>query len=612
MGVVLDNRRSILRLKEIEEDRDRRQNLRNIHEDKQKLGETDSDLALGRHDGDLNIESEPALSKMKENGASNSFGGCGGGSANPSVSASLFAEAAKDPAQDRGKMEEQISKDETTASYAECSSKFDEKQGHRTKHTMAKGEVYWGPIPINPKNEHKKEVKGILDDPSNMIKDQVLTDMSVGNMEAAADIFWGDFDHASVKDNETKIGRGLTGQRLNGMDNNNEISCASLPDPQVPAKMTSRSERDTEVYEISKAGSNDRRKSPFDHHNVLGQAKGTDGLLNASEGQQGSGSQSRASEYYSISPETPVPSNGPRHSEEAFAMKASRCQVTESEKGVTSKSINSQMSTPVSSPRREMVTPSVQWFLSVVPHESNGSALTVSPHSVEANHPGAQAEETIKRLLLDWTNLDPDATFVEETPGDWKRERHCNSRFHGPTPDERAFYQPCPLPYTPQAYSMYPPQQWYPPPVFNPSPRQPLGFNLPPSSPLSSTPPPLPNERQTDSAELSRLKKIFLDEKLEQDAKIWVAAAEASPIPSIASLTTEEVLEDIQQRNITYAEGVDPVQILKENSIPWKAIPLKLQPVIMRDWLDRKFIFPFDMCQTWKVRSPNVQSTVWR
>ena len=608
MGVVLDNRRSILSLKEIEEDRDRRQNLRNMVEDKQKLGETDSDVALGHDDDDPYIDSEFDLSKTKENGASNLFGGWGGSSANPSVNASL----AKEPAKDSGKKEEQKPKVETTGFDADCSGKFDEKQGHRTKRTIAKGEDYWGPLTISTKKGRKKEAKGIFDGPSNVIQNRIFTDASVGNMEAAADVFWGDFDLASVKDNESKNGRGLKGQRLNGMDNNNGMSRESLPDPHVPAELTSRSERDAEVYEISKAGSDDRRKKSFNHHTVPGHAKGTNELLNAPEGQENSQSQSRASEYYSMSPKMPVPNNEPRYSEEAFAMKPSRSQITEREKGLTSKSNNSQMSTPGSPPGREMVTPSAQWFLSVVPHESNDSALTVSPHCVEAKHPGAQAEETVKRLLLDWTNLDPDATFVEETSEDWKHEGNHNSLFYGPASDERASYQPCPLPYTPQAYPMYAPQQWYPPPVFNPSPHQPLMFNLPPSSPLSSTAPPLLNERETDSAELARLKKLILDEKSEQDARIWVTAAAASPIRSVASLTTEEVLEDIRQRDITYAGGVDPVQMPKENSIPWKAEPPRLQPVIMRDWLDRKFIFPFDMCQTWKVRNPEVYSTVRR
>ena len=578
MGVVVDNRRSILRLKEIEEDRGRRQDLRKIVEEEQKFEETDSDVASGHHDGDLNIESESDLSKMNETKASTLSGGCGGSSTNPSVSVSLFAKAANDSAHDSGKNEEQKPKDETTGFDADCSSKSDDKQGHRTKHTIPKGEDHCGPHEINTENGHEKQVKGNFDDPPSVIKDQSFTDMCAGNMKAVTDIFWGDFDLASVKDNETKNGRGLTVERLNGMDNNSEIPCASMPDPHVPAEVTPRSEHDAEVYQASKASSIDRVKNPSNYHDVAGHAKGTDELLNTSEGQEDSRTHSRASE--------------------------------ESEKGPMSKSFKSQMSTSASPPGRDMVTPSSQWFLSIVPHESNGSALTVSPHSVEANYPGAQAEETVKRLLLDWTNLDPDATFVEETSGDWKRECNYNSLFYGPAPDDRASYQPFQLPYTPQAYPMYAPQQWYPPPVFNPSPHQPLVFNPPPSSPLASIPP-LLNERQTDSTELARLKTLILDEKLEQESKIWVAAAEASPIHSVASLTTEEVLEDIRQGNVIYTEGVDPVQMPKENSIPWKAVPPRLQPVIMRDWLDRKFIFPFNMCQTWKVRNPKSHPTVW-
>ena len=575
MGVVVDNRRSILRLKEIEEARDRQQDLRNIVEEKQDFEETDSDGALGHHDGDLNIESESDLSKMKEKKASTLFGGFEGSSTNPSVSVRLFAKAANDSAQDSCKKEEQKHKEETTEF---CSGKFDEKQSHRTKHTIEKGEDYCGPLDINTKSGHKKQVKGNFVGSFNIIADQDFTDMCAGNMKAAVDVSWGDFDFASVKDNETKNGRGLTGQRLKGMDNNNGIPCASMPDTHVSAEVTSRSEGDAEIYQDSKASSNDRRKDTFNLHGIPGHAKGTDELLNTSEGQEDSRTQSRASE---------------------------------SEIGPTSKSIKSQMSTPGSPPGREMVTPSAQWFLSIVPHESNGSALTVSPHSAEANHPGAQAEETVKRLLLDWTNLDPDATFIEVISGDWKRECNYNSLFYGPAPDERASYQPFPLPYTPQAYPMYAPQQWYPPPVFNPSPQQPLVFNPPPSTPPSSIPPFL-NERQTDSAELARLKKLDPDGKLEQDGKIWVAAAEASPIQSVASLTAEEVLEDMRQGNIIYTEGVDPVQMPKENSIPWKVEPPRLQPVIMRDWLDRKFIFPFNMCQTWKVRDPKAHPSVWR
>ena len=575
MGVVSDNRRSILGLKEIEEDCDRRQNVRNPVEEKQDFGETDSNVALGHHDGDPKTESEPDLSKMKAIGASILFAGCRGSSANPSVSASLFAKAANDSTLDSDKKEEQKPKVDITEFNADCSGKFGEQQGHRTEHTIPEGEEYWGPLDISTEYGHKKQAKGNFDDPSNVIKHQSFTDMSVGNMEAAADVFWGDFDLASVKDNETKNGRWLTGQRLNGMDNKNGIPCESVPDPQVPAQVTSRPERD-ENYEFPEASSDDRR---FNHHDVPGYAKGTEELLNASEGQEDSRNQSRASK--------------------------------ESDKGPTSKSIKSQMSTPGSPAGREMVTPSAQWFLSIVPHESNGSALTVSPHSVEADHPGTQAEETIKRLLFEWTNLDPEATFGEEVSGDWKRECNYNSLFCGSAPEERASYQPFPLPYTPQAYPIYAPQQWYPPPVFSPSPHRPLVFKPPPSTPLCSTPP-LFNERQADSNELARLKKLIVDEKLEQDGSIWVAAAETSPIQSVASLTTEEVLEDIRLRNITYAEGVDPVQVPKENSIPWKAEPPRLQPVIMRDWLERKFIFPFDMCQTWKVRIPKAHPAVWR
>ena len=165
MGVVLDNRRSISGLKEIEEDCDRRQNLRNMVEEKQNFGEADSNVALGHHDGGPNTESEPDLSKMKAIGASTLVAECRGSSANPSVSVSLFAKAANDAALDSGKKEEQKPKEDTTGFHADCSGKFDEQQGHRTETTVSEGEDHWGPLDISTEYGHKKQAKGNFDDP---------------------------------------------------------------------------------------------------------------------------------------------------------------------------------------------------------------------------------------------------------------------------------------------------------------------------------------------------------------------------------------------------------------------------------------------------------------
>ena len=231
-----------------------------------------------------------------------------------------------------------------------------------------------------------------------------------------------------------------------------------------------------------------------------------------------------------------------------------------------------------------LVTPTAEWFLSIVPHESSVTALVVRPRSEQARHLKAQAETTARTLVLNWTNIDPDSVFGDDLGG---LDNADNSHFHNPGParDQQSANPPYQMPYNPQPYPTYAPQPWHRPTV----------VTLPPSTETASSPPP-PKEKEKDSEELIRLKKLILDEKAEQDRR--ATASLPTPVPPIA---TDDLREDTIQRNNTYMDAVGSPHAPHEYSKLWKVEHPRVQPVIMRDWLGRKFIFPVDMCQTWAV-----------
>ena len=296
-------------------------------------------------------------------------------------------------------------------------------------------------------------------------------------------------------------------------------------------------------------------------------------------------------------PENPVTDHSDSNSsEDDLATKPSRSRTATSAKRPAMKPQKS----PDSQPDEEILAPTAQWFLSVAPHESSIKALIVRPRSGNANHLRARAEETARTLLLNWTNIDPDS-IPESKDGSWNLADNSDSYIRSSATDrqtENQSYLPSSS-YPPQPYPAYAPQQWYQPPVYT----LPPSMVTAPSIPLTSNEEP-PHEKQTDSEALARLKKLILDEKAEQDRK---AAAVVAPPPTAPSppIATEDLQEDILQREKTTLERVDSLHMPVDSNEHLKAVHPKLQPVTMRDWLGRKFVFPIHMCQTWEVGIPS-------
>ena len=583
VGVVLDNRRSIASLKQIEEDRDRRQNLRKKIKDKRKINGTAIDVFLD--DGAPKIESNLSTPKSRDSGGSEPFHGWeAGSSAHISTNVGSFPVAAKDSV--------------TNTTYNNTWP-FGDIEQHK------KGTATSGINPANPglldeKDEADEEEKGKADDDSdwaafitttkrkhNMkmqrahhvskILKSTGVDPILENTQAADDLRseWG---VSSFGENKCK-GR-------KEVEKSNRTSRDNLSDLSIPVKSGSHSKHGGEIDEVPKGGSNGTLTS--NEGLECGHPSGSDGLPSASGSQEDSLSQSPASddsEYYSMSPEFPTKdAREPYMSKNELTMKSDKLETIASAEGSADNPSKSQRSPP----KTEMVMPTAQWFLSVVPHESSVSALT---ERLEANHLRVRAEETAKALLVNWTNVDPDFFFGEESSGGSNSTAYTNCQPHEPLRDEEFSNLPYQTFYSPQIYPAYVPQQWYMPPIITGSSRA--------------------NEKQTDIEELTRLKKLILDEKAEQDAKEAMAVAAAVPAP-IPPILTEKVLEDTAQRTNMKLEAIESMQRLQVHNVQSSAKPPRRPPVVMRDWLGRKFIFPVDMCQTWEVSDLKSKSIIWR
>lgn len=589
MGVVIDNRRSILSLKQIEEDRDRGQSLRKIPKDKCEIKGTDSDVTLD--DSTLMIERKIGPREMTERIGFSSFGGlAGGSSADTCTNTSLFSKAKKDSATDMGNKKEQNDKVIITGFDNEKSGKSDEKRGDEAEEINAGGDDDSGSFTTTTKMEHKEKRKDSIDGDSNLVPKTVVIDTRLKNTEATAVDSWG--DSASSKDKKGRERKEEKKRRHTKMEDKNRRLRDAAPDPSLPARSAFYSEHGVEVYEVSEAASSGRRPKSINGRPEPSHINGADDPSSSSGSRTSSPSQSPASESYLIAPEIPI-TDGIKPNYSGKGIPSMR-QFTASAQELRTHFNKSEGPRPVP----EIVTPTAQWFLSVVPHEPNSSALIIRPRSAEANHLRARAEETVKTLLLNWTNVDPGVLSGEETSGGWNSTENSNSHPHRQARDGEVPNQLYRLPYTPQSYPAYASQQWYPPPPIAPPPHPPPLFALPPSPPTVFTLPTVPNEKETDTEELARLKKLILDEKAEQDAWAAAAAPPAAPIPSFA---TDDVLGDTMQNENAYMEAVDSIQTPQEPNSLWEAEPPRLQPVIMRDWLGRKFIFPVDMCQNWEV-----------
>ncbi len=602
MGVVLDNRRSILTLKRIEEDRDRGKNLRNIQ---RKSKGSDSDLAFDDSvpKNDLNFGS----TKTNDSGRFSSFGGWRGGtSAKTGTNTSLFTKAARDSATDTGTREDQKHKISVTWSDAENSNTVGEKQGVEAKEINTGGEEDWGGFTTTANRKKKMKKRDVFGNGVPSVSEKTIApDTALRDTETTADDSWDAF--ASSKGKKGRKRKEEKKRRQNEMEDNNKKSRDASPDPNVPARPASHFEHGAEVYEVSEAGSRGRRPRSFNGRPESSRINGTEDLPRPSGSHTSSPPQSSASENYSIAPEIPITTDlRPDYIREDIW--AGVRQSAASAKGLVT-SFNKSQGSP---PGTEMVTPTAQWFLTVVPHESNDLALIVRPRSVEANHLRARAEETVKTLLLKWTNLDPDVGSGEATSGGWNANNTSNYYPYGPARDEKAPNQPHRLPYMPQAYPSYAPQQWYPPPLIAPPPLSPPVASPPPLPSIPFISPTFPNEKQTDTEELARLKKLILDEKAEQDARAATTVTAAPPTAPNPPIATDEYLEDHMQSENDYMEAVDSVQMSQEDNTVWVAEPPRQRPVIMRDWLGRKFIFPVEMCQSWEVGNVKSHFIVWR
>lgn len=532
VGVVLDNRRSIWNLTQIGEDRDKGQEPRNIVEDKLETKVTDSGEALG--DNAPIIERNFGQRETTGSGGFSSFGGRGDSSANTGTNTSLFSKATKDAPTD------------TTCSNTGLIGVIKEKQ--KDKITVP-GFDMKKPSTFDEKQDHEVE------------------DISAGTLGV---VF--------AQDKKSKGKEEKNHQRQEEMEYHNWGPRDALPDSCGPARSASHLEHVVELYKVPKAGLSGHRSESFHGRLEMRHTTGAHHTTSPSGSHVASLSQSPASVYYSMASEIPIVGGiKPDYSEEDIR---DMRQYTASAKGLGTRFSKSQ-----GSPRdSKTVTPTVSWFLSIVPHESSVPALVVRPCSVDANSLRARAEETAKTLLLRWTNVDPEVVSGEDGLDGWNATSVSSSHPLGPAGDGENANQPCQVSSTPQIYPTYAPQRWYLPPV--------------------STPPPPPNEKQSDIEELARLKKLILDEKAEQDMMAVAAAAAAAAAPPgalVAPMITEELPEDTLQRENTHIEAVDSMQMSQEYNVLWKAEPPRLPPVIMRDWLGRKFIFPVDMCQTWEV-----------
>lgn len=580
VGVVLDNRRSILGLKRIEEDRDRGKSFRNIIEDKRELEGTADHVT--REDSGSTSEHASIGSSWDRN---------------------LFTSK---NIKDRKKLESKKQKPK--------------ERGDRTRRPP-----YAPGIPARCKSHTASAVK------LNELEDEVeVYQVSKGNgqMSNHTPIPSSTFlsrktpisgegsdtsSHKSLKSDKSRISKiSKEGSDLNSRQSNEDDEVFMQFDPSLRGyfnlngdiegrKISVRQSNDEGEMESS-TGSRGRRNMDAEREGREKRHEPSDDpeqdstieadLAGPSTSER-SPSRSPASENFETPPEVPLrDSIGSAPSDIDITRKSGRPAIVASAKGPAEKSKKD----PESSPDMDTKLPTAQWFLSVVPHESNVTALVIRPRSRQANDLRARAEETAKTLLLNWTNIHPDS-ISEKDSGGWSYAGDSSSHYPRLATDKQNTNQPYQTPYASQPYQAYPtyaPQQQYP--------YQPEMYSLPPPIATVTAPPPPLNDDQTDREELARLKKLILDEKAEQD----IRAAAAVPVPRAPSPPTasEDSREDTMPGEDTFIEAVDSLKMSQDNSTPLKTEHRRLQPIIMRDFLGRKFIFPVNMCQTWEVGSP--------
>lgn len=583
VGVVLDNRRSILGLKRIEEDRDRGKSFRNIIEDKRELEGTADHVT--REDSVSTSEHASIGSSWDRN---------------------LFtSKNIKDRKKLKGKKQNPKERGDRTRrprdasldpglparseSHTARAVKLNELKDEVEVYQVSKGNGRMSnhtPIPSSTFLSRKTPISGKGSDTSS---------------------------HKSLKSDKSRISKiSKEGSDLNSRQSNEDDEFRMRFDPSLGVNFNLKG--DMEGRQISVRQSNDAGEMEFsigsrgrrdtdaerecrEKRDEPSDDPERDSTIEADlagpSTSERSPSRSPASENFETPPEVPLrDSNGSAPSDIDTTRKSGRPAIVASAKGPAEKSKKD----PESSPDMDTKLPTAQWFLSVVPHESNVTALVIRPRSRQANDLRARAEETAKTLLLNWTNIHLDS-ISEKDSGGWSYAGDSSSHYPRLATDKQITNQPYQTPYASQPYQAYPtyaPQQQYP--------YQPEMYSLPPPIATVTAPPPPLNDDQTDREELARLKKLILDEKAEQD----IRAAAAVPVPRAPSPSTasEDSREDTMPGEDTFMEAVDSSKMSQDNSIPLKTEHRRLQPIIMRDCLGRKFIFPVNMCQTWEVGSP--------
>ena len=206
-----------------------------------------------------------------------------------------------------------------------------------------------------------------------------------------------------------------------------------------------------------------------------------------------------------------------------------------------------------------IVTPTAQWFLSVVPHESDVKALVLRPRT-ETDHLRARAEATAKTLLLNWTNIDPESISGSQFKGSNQAET-CDPLAYGTARNYQNSNKQYQMPYAVQTY----PLQAYPNYA---SSMGYMGYPQLPPAPTETTPPAI-------------------------ESSLPAASSAPDTIPVSAN-------DDVQVDN-KGTETEDVLHMSQETETLGVAEHLRPQPITMMDWLDRKFVFPVNMCQTWEV-----------
>ena len=393
VGVVLDNRRSIASLKQIEEDRDRRQNLRKMIKDKRKVNGTAIDVFLD--DGAPKIESNLSTTKSRDSGGFEPFRGWdAGSSAHISTNVGSFSMAAKDSVTDTtynntwpfGDIEQYKKGTATTGINPASSGLLDENnEADEEGKGKADDDSDWAAFITTTERKHymkKQRAHHVSKIPESTGVDAILE-----NTQAVDDLR-SERGVSSFGDDKCK-------GRME-VQKSNRTSRDMMPDLSIPVRLGSHSEHDGE---IPKGGSNGTLMS--NEGLECGHPSGFDGLPSASGSQEAQSPASDYSQYYSMSPDFPtMDGSEPYMSKNELTMKSDKLETIANAEGLAEKHSKSQRSPS----KTEIFMPSAQWFLSVVPHESSVSVLT---ERLEANHLRVRAEETAKALLVNWTNVDP-------------------------------------------------------------------------------------------------------------------------------------------------------------------------------------------------------------